>query len=301
MTERRLESLVGLRGCLLAIVGAMVVVWSAFLLVSPPVFGKAPTGDFAWFSECPRFTVGVEVCLASRVTSGEVRIGRTVVPVSKTLVLQGGTVLTENPFSQTFVGALDGQTLSRVPLVVPGGLLGIVAPGSLPRSLQQLFAQAVNSGATVVTATTELVGVPVIDESNLENKEGTALLLPARIKLDNAFLGNGCYLGSTGSPLVFNLTTGTTTPPAPNKPISGKFGRVSAKDEFELLEITGDSLVDNSFPVPRVTGCGGSFSSVLDPAINAKLGLPSEPGNNTVILHDTLQEATTVGVIASEE
>jgi hypothetical protein len=37
-------------------------------------------------------------------------------------------------------------------------------------------------------------------------------------------LGSSCYVGSSARPLQLNLTAGATSPPAPNKPISGKRG-----------------------------------------------------------------------------
>jgi hypothetical protein len=222
------------------------------------------------------------------------------------MTLQGGILLTgepftEGPFTETFVGALGGETLSRTPLLVPGGLAGIVAPRSLPGALKQSFEKAIGSGTTVVTATTELTGTPKIDRSSLESREGSVFSLPARIKLGNPFLGKECYIGSRASPVILNLTAGTTSPPPPNRPITGRDGDLNLRDELEFAELIGDSLVDNSFAVPRATGCGGSFSSLLDPAIDAKLGLPSAPGNNTFILDDTFQEASAVGVIASEK
>jgi len=51
--------------------------------------------------------------------------------------------------------------------------------------------------------------------------------------------------------------------------------------------------VDNLFAVPGAKGCGGkAFEAVIDPIINAKLGLPSPAGNNTAILNNTIKQAT---------
>jgi hypothetical protein len=260
---------------------------------------KEPTGDFAVFSQCPRFTAGVELCLDAHITSGQVQIGSTTVPINKAITLQGGII--EAYSTETFVGALDGETLTRTPLTVPGGLSGIVPARSLPTSLQRIFAQTIASGDTSVTATTELVGPPILDLNDLENREGVGLLLPARVKLTNQFLGNECYIGSNASPLTLSMTTGTTTPPAPNRPISGRSGAITAKDEFNFIQINRDTLVDNSFSVPRANGCGGSLSYLLDPLIDTKIGLPSPAGTSTAIMNDTILEATSLGVIESEK
>jgi hypothetical protein len=47
-----------------------------------------------------------------------------------------------------------------------------------------------------------------------------------KVRLENPFLGSECYVGSNSSPVVLNLTTGTTSPPAPNKPIKGTVGNI---------------------------------------------------------------------------
>jgi hypothetical protein len=244
----------------------------------------------------------VNLCLLAHIQSGEIDIGRLTVPVSRTMVLQGGIVLEEQPpFGETFAGAFGGETLLRDPLAVPGGLLSIVAPGALPQRLRQLYAETVSGGLTSVTATAELVGTPVTDKRNLIAEEGTALSLPLRVKLDNAFLGSGCYIGSVANPLVLHLTTGMTEPPPPAVPIKGKAGFIEARDKLEFIVLQGNSLVDNSFSVPRASGCGGPLSSLLDPVIDAKLSLPSPAGHNAAILNGPVEEATTVGVIASEK
>jgi hypothetical protein len=100
-----------------------------------------------------------------------------------------------------------------------------------------------------------------------------------------------------------NLTDGVTSPPPPNKPISGGIGdfNVFEFDGFEYIEVKNNIQVDNSFAVPAVSGCGGPFSSVLDPIIDAKLGLPSPAGYNTVIHSGTFRVATAEDVIKSEK
>jgi hypothetical protein len=287
-----------------ALVSAIALVTPlATLGLTSTASAKAPTGDFAVFSQCPRFTAGVNVCLFSQTESGSVTVGNSTVPIVNTITLQGGIVQNEETEAETFVGALNGDTLSKTPQPVPGGLLGVVAPELLPPFLQQIFNEAINNGPTGVTATTELARPASsigINTNNLVNAEGVALSLPVRVKLSNPFLGNSCYIGSSANPLILNLRTGRTSPPPPNSPISGKVGHITFKDELRFTEITENTLVDNAFAAPAATGCGGLLSLLVDPAVNAKLGLPSASGRNTAIQNNTIKQASTESVINSE-
>jgi hypothetical protein len=275
-----------------------------------PVLAKVPTGDFAVFKQCPRFTAGVEVCFYAQITSGEMMLDKLSVPFVNTVTLQGG-LTNFGSDEEKFVGALDGETLSATPQVVPGGLSSLIdcdaikGRGLLGR-VRRRACRAVfeSSRFQTVNATTELARPAneiAINTPNEEAREGTALSLPVRVHLENPLLGKGCYIGSSADPIVFNLTTGTTSPPEPNKPISGKVGVLSAKDEFNFIEITEHSQVDNAFSAPGATGCGGAFSFLIDPLIDSRLGLPSPAGYNTVIHNGTTDVGTAEGAIASEQ
>jgi hypothetical protein len=276
----------------------------ASLGLASPALAVSPTGDFTVFSQCPRFTTGVNLCLYAQTKSGEVTIGTSTVPIEHTIVLQGGIVEEEATGAQSFVGALNGETLSKTPQTVPGGLAGLVKCNEISEPVAKLTCELVfQNGLTGVTATTELAkpaSAIGINTTNLVNGEGTALSLPVKIKLDNPLLGSACYIGSSASPVTFNLTSGKTSPPPPNTSITGKPGKLLFKDEFELIEVINDTLVDNSFSAPVVTGCGGLLAPVLDPIIDAKLGLPSPSGKNTAIQNNTVTEATAEAVIKHE-
>jgi hypothetical protein len=260
-----------------------------------------PTGDFAQFADCPVTAPHVVDCLLAQTTSGEFKVGNTTVPINKTITLQGG--LAEEGETVTFVGATDGNTLSKTALTVPGGLLGIVAPSSWPGWLQAIFNNFINEGLTGVTATTELAGPASsihVSVVNLLFGVGTAFSLPVKVKLSNPFLGSSCYIGSNSGPINLNLTTGTTSPPPPNSPISGSPGTFETLDEGAILVANGNTLVDNSYAAPAVNGCGGIFSFLVDPAVDLKLALPSAAGHNTAILSGTLKAASAEAVVASE-
>jgi hypothetical protein len=266
---------------------------------------KEPTGDFAIFKQCPRFTGGVNFCLLAEIKSGEVNIGSTHVPIENKITLQGGYQRIEEPYSEHFVGAINGETLSKSPQKVPGGLLDLVNCTEITNFIEKIACELVfENGLTGVNATTELAKPASeigINTENLLNREGTALSLPVKVHLENPFLGSECYIGSSSSPVTLNLTTGETSPPGPNKPIKGKVGKIKFKDEFEFTEILENSLVDNSFSVPTANGCGGIFSFLIDPIVDAKLGLPSAAGKNTAIQNGSNFQATTEAVIKSEK
>jgi hypothetical protein len=261
-----------------------------------------PKGEFAKFADCPLANPVVGGCTYAETTSGEFTVGKRTVPINKTIVLQGG--FKEEPSGElAFYGAEDGNTLSKVPLAVPGGLLNIIAPEYLPKWLQEILNNFVNEGITGVTETTELAGPASnigLNVFALLTQHGTALSLPTKIKLSNAFLGGSCYVGSNSHPIVINFTTGKTEPPGPNKSIEGAVGELSFNETGTLITLKGGRLVNNTFAAPAAEGCGGLLSFLIDPAVDAELGLPAASGNNTAILEGTLSTAEAEAVKASE-
>lgn len=261
-----------------------------------------PKGEFAPFADCPLSNPNIFDCFYALTTSGSITIGKKAVPVKNPVTLQGGLIAGQE---FTFVAAEDGNTLSKTPQPVPGGLLGITAPTWWPQILQDLFNEIViNGGATGVTATMELAkpasSIKVSTNAYAE-QSGTALLLPVKVKLGNAFLGSNCYIGSNSNPIMLNLTTGTTAPPPPNVPISGAIGTPQFNESFSLLTFTGGRLVDNAFAVSGANGCGGIlFSWAVDPLVNSILETPSPAGKNTAILEGKNQIAVASAVRESE-
>jgi hypothetical protein len=287
--------------CVLIAVAALVVP----LAVTSPALATThhPTGEFAPFADCPLSTPGLSDCVLSEASKGEFTVGNKTVPINKVITLQGGFIVNEKTGALEFVGAEDGNTLSKVPLYVPGGLFGIEPPKSWSKEAKERFEEMINKGLTGVTATTELAA-PASDiglsTENLIDEEGTALSLPVKIKLSNFLLGESCYVGSNAHPIVINFTTGTTEPPAPNKPITGAAGAFEHNEAFTLITLNGGRLVNNSFAAPGAEGCGGALSGVVDPLVNSILGLPAAAGHNTAILEGKLSTANAAAVKASE-
>jgi hypothetical protein len=279
-----------------ALMAAMLVPASQALASS-----HHPTGEFTSFGECPLSHPTVELCFFSETSSGFFQIGKKNVPLKNPVILQGG--LEEGAGGEAvFVAAENGETLSKTPQTVPGGLLGVEAPKSWPLFLQILFNETINKGLTGVTATVELAGPASaikINSENLLEETGTALSLPTKIKLSNAFLGNNCYIGSNSHPVVIDFTSGETSPPPPNKPIHGSAGTLTIGAQG-VITISGGSLVNNSFAAPGANGCGGLFSFLVDPFVNSLVGLPSPAGNNAAVLEGKIQLAPATFVKASE-
>ena len=275
-----------------------------------------PKGIFAVFSDCPVTSPGVSLCTWAQTTSGEFAIGSTKVPINKTIILQGGAIPTgnpENPKEYFLTPAKDGNSLSKTELNVPGGLTGLVnceeikGEGFFEKIERGTCKAIFENKTTGVTATTELVAntknPPILNLVALSREEGTALTLPVRVHLKNPLLGNSCYIGSEASPIQLHLTTGTTSPLPPNKPISGSRGEAETLEEKGqlALRLFENKLVDNAFSAPAAEGCGEFFSFIIDPILDAKIGLPSSDGHNTAILAGELKTATTEAVLASEK
>jgi hypothetical protein len=276
--------------------GVLVVAMFAALGLCTTAFAT-PKGEFAVFADCPVTTASA--CIHANTESGEFIVGNKTVPIEKTITLQGGLNETEAG-KLVFVAAKDGNTLSKTPQKVPGGLAGLVkcneikGSGLLEKAERASCEAVFENGLTGVNAITELAAPASsigVDLGNLLVGEGTALSLPVKVRLENALLGSACYVGSNSSPIVLNLTTGTTAPPLPNKPIKGNPGTLSTNPEGTILTVSKNSLVNNSFAAPATNGCGGIFEFLIGPIVNSTLGVPSASGHNTAILNGTLQQA----------
>lgn len=281
---------------------AAVVMAGALGVSVSSASAAAPTGDFVNFKNCPYTNAAVDSCLYSKVTSGSFKLGNANVPITAAtpIVFQGGFAVDPNTFLTTFYPAVGADSLVKQPIKVPGGLIGLVDTGGFSGLLISLFNAAVAS-VNDVYATAELAGPAKFDYFAFIIGAGTTLELPLRIHLENPFLGSGCYIGSTTTPVRLKLTVGTTAPPPPNTPISGTTGVISQNSGGTVTTATGVSLVDNAFSVPAATNCGYLLLDklVITAAVNLKEGLPSAAGKNTAIMNGTVQTGTRTAVQAS--
>jgi len=260
----------------------------AFVALAAPIAalaGAAPAmaglqEEFAVFNDCPVNTPGVVGCVVSYTTGGEFHLGSKTVPINKTITLQGG--LTET--SPDLVPAADGNTLSKTSLELPGGLVGLELLPPL----------------TEVQATAELAGPVVLNLKNFFAEKGPAVSLPLQIKLSNPLLGASCYIGSTSSPVEPQLTSGTTSPPSPGKPISGSAGKPEYAGGDNIV-IVSNTLVDNTFSVPGARGCAEPLSLLVDPSVDLIAGLPAAAGHNTAVLSGKFENVSSALVKAERE
>jgi hypothetical protein len=267
------------------------------LVLAPAALASShhPTGEFANFGECPLSSAKVGTCIYSKSSSGEFKVGNKAVPLVNPVTLQGGLIGSGE--ASEFVGAENGETLSKTPQPVPGGLLGITAPTWWPSFIQSWFNNQINEGLTGVTATVELAkpaSAVKVNVNNLIEEKGTALGLPVKVKLSNGILGNSCYLGSNSSPIQINFTTGTSGS------LKGTRGVAEFNEEFTLVTLKGGKLVNATFSAPGVNGCGGIFSFLVDPLVESILGVPAGEGKNKAILEGVLQSGQRTAVEESE-
>jgi hypothetical protein len=268
------------------------------LLFAPTAMASShhPQGEFAQFAECPLNNANVTECIYSLTNGGSFTVGKKTVPLTNPTTLQGGAYENEAG-GVTFVGAENGDTLSKTPQPVPGGLVGVTAPKWWPKFVQDWFNNLISEGFTGVNATVELAAPASsiqLSTQNFVNQEGIALGLPVKVHLENLILGNNCYLGSNSKPVQIDFTTGSSGS------LEGSFGEINFNEAFTLVTISGGKLVNGTFEAPGVSGCGGIFSIFVDPLVDTVLGTPSASGKNTAVLEGKLQSGNAAAVKASE-
>jgi hypothetical protein len=263
------------------------------------------TGNYTRFAQCPYSNLEVKKCIVSTTTSGEVVLGSKKVPIVNPVVLQGGygkAVEGNSPF----FAASNGVTLSKAPQPVPGGLSGLINCKEISEPFLRFSCELTfENGLTGLNSTLELARPAseiVVSENNLAGESGTALKMPVKFHLENPFLGSSCYVGSSSSPIIWNLTTGTTSPPPPNTAITGSVGVAEFLEEGRILELKGAKLVDNSWAAPGASGCGGFLVELLlNPIINSASGLPAAAGKNTAILNNNIFVGSAAAVRLNNE
>lgn len=252
-------------GLLLTVVGLL----TAFTALSPVANAAKPNPGYEQFAGCPNpFTENAKsnTCVRSEITGGHFQMGSKTVPIEKPLVLTGGV---ENLFKPGPLYFNSEGGLSKAKQKVPGGVIGLTGLTWLLEFL--------GSEALTLYATTELAGTPIIAGTSFAQ-------LPIKVHLENATLGNKCYVGSNSNPIVLNLTTHTTSPPPPNEPITGKDPTLKFEPEYEIQEALDGEYVDNAFAAPGANGCTltlfGFIPISINGLVNSQSGLPAAAGTN---------------------
>jgi hypothetical protein len=286
----------------LRVCGASLSVLALSMLLASSALAKSPKGAFAVFVQCP--TTTATTCFYLSTTGGELRLHKSTIPLTKSITVQGGIERNAKTGAETFIAASNGETLSKTAQVLPGGLTGLFSCREITNPFEKIACESVfESGKTEVKVIPELAKPASeigISKPNFLKDEGVSLKLPVKIRLENAFLGSECYIGSSSSPVILPLTTGTTKPSEPNKPITGTAGKVEVLEGGTLEKALEASLVENDFSAPAASGCGGIYSSLIDAILDEKIGLPAAAGTNTAILKGTVEFATAEAVVKSE-
>jgi len=263
-------------------------------------------GEFTKFEQCPYKTATVERCIYSTNTGGEVILGTKKVTIEKPVTIQGGYTEpneAEEGYAK-FFAASNGQTLTKAAQNVPGGLLGIVPPEKSPALVKALSKFFFENALTGVSSTLELAKPASeirVNENHLAEGLGVVLKLPVMVHLENPFLGKSCFVGSSASPIKWELRTDTTSPPKPNEPITGNPGEVEFLEGARILKLINVELVDNAWSAPAASGCGGILAFLVNPIINGQIGLPSAAGKNTTRLKNTIYTTTSFAVKKNNE
>jgi hypothetical protein len=263
MRERRIvgQARYGRRLVIAVVVAALVALGMGSSALA------TPGDEFVVFKQCPVHTYRVTGCFYAPIGSGYLTLGKTVVPIAKTVVLQGGMLKEseEEEGVRQLAPALDGETLTKVGQTLPGGLFG----GPLD-------------------AVTELAA----PASSILLSRGLdlSLILPIKLRLVNPLLGPECSIGSNAHPIDLRLTTGT------NADLTGNPGEETSIEEGKIAVLSGVSMVSSGFAVPKASGCE---SAVVDEAVDAKLGLPSD--ENTVATFNMKIETANSGAVEVSE
>jgi hypothetical protein len=249
---------------------AALTMLAALVVLAPAAQAKVPAPPYERFAGCPSPEEETgefiqELCLRSVVTGGHLQTGKKDVPIKNPITLTGGINGAFEEFSFNSEGGL-----SKVKQEVPGGVIGLTGLDWLVNFL--------NVEALKLYAVAELAGTPT-------NFSFNTVTLPLKVHLINPVLGNKCYIGSSSNAMTLNLITGTTSPPSPNKPITGKEPEYS--EEAEVAYLKNGIFVDNSFAAPAAKGCVltllGFIPISLDSIVNSQAGLPSPAGTNEAV------------------
>ncbi|MFE2282222.1 hypothetical protein ACFXAE_34335 [Streptomyces sp. NPDC059454] len=252
-------------------------------------------GEWAPFTRCPVDAPAMLAadgfdrtpqCVVSTSASGSIKLGKTTVTTGKTN-LQLGVV--QNADGTSTVVAPPSGALVADSATVPGGLLGLMCPSNIP-VITSICETLEGSSLNRITATMESVGAPyAFDQTAGVLTDMPIVALPVRIHLENPLLGGKCYIGTAANPVLLR-------PENRNYPEFGMSffqgdGTADESGEMSRINLTGATQNDSAFAVPAATGCGLNIG-LINAAVNAKSGLPSAAGNNSLTLNDTRTHLT---------
>lgn len=285
----------------------IISTWAVLLVVAAVGLAFAAgaaaelTGKFAAFQNCDYTNSDVTRCLYSLTDGGEIVLGKRKVPIVNPVELQAGynSPTIEKNIEEGYSKLTEpknGMTLSKAPQPVPGGLAGLVNCDEISNIVLSMICRiAFENSLTGVDAVLELARPASevrISENHMAEGLGVALKIPVKAHLENLFLGDSCYVGSSDDPIIWSLTSGPTSTLPGTPRMTGTVGQAEYFEKVTIASLPDSELVDNAWAVPKANGCGGPFSFLVNPIVNASVGLPSAVGKNTARIKTTISTTT---------
>ena len=260
----------------LARLGLFLLAVAAVQLAGTAAASASVTGAVSEFKFCPisyplTASDGGLVCSHSEANSGTITIGKSTVKlVNVPDSVDMGFYDPANggcPLCQSAIVTPTGSPMFYgPPQPVPGGLLGLTGKGTPLNNVNASveLASAAKQGKDVDRTETTAFFAPINAILG-----GTLLKIPVMVHLSNPVLGKACTIGSVARPIDLNLQ-------------GSNAGNLAFFDGANGLLLTL-TLSDNTFSVPGATGCGPG--GLLDKAVDTRVGLPSPPGKNDIVLN----------------
>jgi hypothetical protein len=265
----------------------LVAAFAMSAVAAMPALAKEKYSANTWaqFKYCPYNDTEVQACTVGLTSGGAhggfFQLGRVEVPLRKPVALQGGLIEDEGApgaeaGSDRFVAAANGgETLESPELAVKGGLKLITKKVQeevgWPQALKESFKEAIKNKETALDVKIETAGNSLYENPNALNvshlldAEGNTFELPLKTTMSNSWLaklgGGPCTVGNEAHPILQDLTSAG----------AGNLGTLTFNEEFTVVEIENNRLVDFNWPVEEealASGCGGSYESYVDRAID---------------------------------
>lgn len=279
----------------LALLGALAAL--TVLVMASSASAVTLKGIWAPFDRCPvdnaqmLATDGAKAdasCIASTSPNGSIKLGKTTATTGTTN-LQIGAVI-DDATGNFALHSPAGGALIADPATVPGGLLGLMCPSSVPL-VSSVCALITNSSLNKVTATVKPAGNPSNFNRLAGFAEGVPIVdIPVKIALSNPFLASTCTIGTDSKPII--LRPRNLEPPGLQAAIGDLDGTFNATGLLARITTTAKQG-DPTFAVPGASNCG--LFGLIDAAVNLQQGLPSPAGNNSLVLNNGASAIITEG------
>lgn len=243
-----------------------------------------PGGIYQSFTNCPLNDTVIDesttfaACVSANTTSGSITLGNIVTPVVRPVNVQFGF----------YTGPDQTYYADVVPPIAGESAQLSTKPDLIPQSLTTALGCSTTTSKTVksMCVKAENYGGKYLDVYALAQSDGAitnfnllSWTQPVMFKLINPLLGNNCYIGTVGNPVVIQPQLSINSGSVENDPNPAKHPDTS-------VLATNSSATATGFSVPGVSGCGpgGTANIAIDEAIDGSSGLPSTASTNSLSL-----------------